>query len=111
MASTLPYSAHGNELVVTKIDPKYEGKGENRHIVGAQLRALMLFDGCAHATIVVMGIDPAKFPPPEVITEHNMKLNFLKVRFSDLVITFSGGDYGAIIYRGTASGAEVIHGK
>lgn len=43
-----------------------------------------------------------------VIYERNVSLNFLKVRFTDLVVTFSGGDYGAIRYKGTATGAEII---
>lgn len=38
-----------------------------------------------------------------------MKLDFLKARFSDLVITFSGGDYGAIRYKGTATGVEFLN--
>lgn len=111
MASTLPHSAHGNDLVVTKIEPQNEGKNENRHVVGTKFRGLLLFDHCAHVTIVVKGLDPAKFPGPEVVTERNMKLDFMKVHFTDLVITFTGGDYGAITYRGTASNAEIIQGK
>lgn len=111
MASTLPLAAHGNEIIVTKIEPQNEGKNENRHVVGIKFRGLLLFDGCAHVNIVVKGLDPAKFPAPEVVTERNMKLDFLKVRFTDLVITFNGGDYGAVIYRGTASNAEIIQGK
>lgn len=38
-------------------------------------------------------------------------MDFLKVRFTDLVITFSGGDYGAINYRGTASNVEILPNK
>lgn len=111
MASTLPQAAYSNEIVVTKIEPHNEGKNENRHVVGVRFRGLLLFDGCAHVSIVVRGLDPAKFPAPEVVTERNMKLDFLKVRFTDLVITFTAGDYGAIRYTGTASGAEIIQGK
>lgn len=111
MASTLPHLAHGDELIVTKIEPKNEGVKENRHVVGVQFRGLLLFDNCAHVTIVVKGLDPAKFPSPEVITERNMKLDFLKVRFTDLVITFTGSEYGSVTYRGTASNAEIIQGK
>lgn len=111
MASTLPHAAHGDELVIAKIEPKSEGKGENRHIIGTQFRALLLFDNCAHANIIVKGLDATKFPAPGVVTERNMKLDFLKIRFTDLVITYSGGDYGAINYRGTASNAEIIQGK
>lgn len=109
--ATLPHAAHGDVLPVVKIGPKYEGKGEARHIVGTQLSALLLFDNCACVTITILGLDPTSFPAPEVVTERNMKLDFLKVRFANLVITFTGGDYGSITYRGTASNAEIIQGK
>lgn len=109
--ATLPHAAHGDVLSVVKISPKYEGKGEARHIIGTQFHALMLFDNCAQATIVVLGLDPDKMPAPEVITDRNMKLDFLKVRFTNLVINYFGADYGSIRYPGTASGAEIIQGK
>ena len=109
--ATLPHSAHGDTLPVVKIGPKYEGKGEARHIVGTQLYVLLLFDNCAQAPTTVLGPDPTLFPPPEVVAERNMKADFLKARFTDLVITFSGGDYGAINYRGTASNAEILPNK
>lgn len=109
--ATLPRSAHGDTLPVVKIVPKYEGKGEARHIVGTQLYALLLFDNCAQAPITILGPDPTLFPTPEVVTERNLKMDFLKVRFTDLVITFNGGDYGAINYRGTASNAEILPNK
>ena len=109
--ATLPPSAHGDTLPVVKIGPKYEGKGEARHIVGTQFHALLLFDNCAQAPITILGPDPTLFPTPEVVAERNLKMDFLRVRFTDLVITFSGGDYGAINYRGTASNVEIIQGK
>lgn len=59
--------------------------------------------------ITIPGLDISKLPSPEVVTERNMKLDFLKARFSDLVITFSGGDYGAIRYKGTATGVEFLN--
>ena len=111
MASTLPHAAHGDVLPIVKISPKYAGKGEARHIIGAQLHALLTFDNCAQAPITIEGLNPASLPAPEVVAERNMKLDFLKVRFTDLVITFSGGDYGAINYRGTASNAEILPSK
>lgn len=109
--ATLPHPSHGDTLPIVKIGPKYEGKGDARRVVGTQFRALLLFDNCAHATIVVLGPDPTKFSAPEVVTERNMKLDFLKVRFTDLVINYFGGDYGAIRYTGTASGAEIVQSK
>lgn len=45
--ATLPFAAHGDTLAVSKISPKYEGSGEARHIIGAQVTALLLFDNCA----------------------------------------------------------------
>ena len=106
--ATLPASAHGDILPIVKIVPKYEGRGEARHIVGTQLTALLLFDNCAHAPITILGLDAAKLPSPQMIAEHNMKLDFLKVRFTDLAITYRGGEYGTVIYNGTANGAEVL---
>lgn len=109
--ATLPHPAHGDTLHIVKISPKYEGKGDARHIVGTQFHALLLFDNCAQATIAVLGLDLGKMPTPEVIADRNMRLDFLKVRFTDLVINYFGGDYGTIRYTGTASGAEIIQGK
>ena len=103
------FAAHGDTLAVSKISPKYEGSGEARHIIGAQVTALLLFDNCAQVPITIPGLDISKLPSPEVVTERNMKLDFLKARFSDLVITFSGGDYGAIRYKGTATGVEFLN--
>ena len=33
-------------------------------------------------------------------------MKFLVARFRDLEITYRGGDYGAVIYSGTASGVD-----
>lgn len=109
--ATLPHAAHGDTLPIVKIGPKYEGKGEARHIIGTQFHALLLFDGCAHAPITVLGLDPTALPSPEIVAERNMKMDFLKVHFSNLVITFNGGEYGAINYRGTASNADILPSK
>lgn len=106
--STLPRIAHGDVLPVVKISPKSEGKGESRHTVGTQLNGLLLFDNCAQATIIVSGLDPAKMPAPDVITERNMKMDFLKVRFTNLTINYFGTEYGGVRYTGTASSAEII---
>lgn len=107
--ANLPKEAHGDTLIVTKASPKYEGSGEARHIVGGQFNGLLLFDNCAQVPITIPGMDVTKLPAPEVVTERNMKMDFLKARFTDLVITFSGGDYGAIRYKGTASGIEFLN--
>ncbi len=106
--ATLPFEAHGDTLPVVKIAPKYEGRGDERHLVGTQMNALLLFDSCVQVPITILGLDASKLPAPEVVYERNVSLNFLKVRFTDLVVTFSGGDYGAIRYKGTATGAEII---
>lgn len=107
--ATLPPAAHGDTLPIVKIAPKYEGAGDARHIAGTTVTALLLFDNCATVSITIPGLDAAKLPAPEVVTERNMKLDFIKARFTDLVISFSGGDYGAIRYRGTASGIEILN--
>lgn len=107
--ATLPFAAHGDTLPVVKLAPKYEGVGEARHVVGVQATVLLLFDGCAQAPITVLGMDPAKLPTLELMTERNIKLDFIKARFTGLTISFSGGDYGSIRYRGTASGIEFLN--
>lgn len=109
MPSTLPFAAHGDTLPVVKITTKYEGSGPARHEAGVQLNALLLFDHCAQVPITVPGLDITKFPSTEVVTQRNMKMQFLVARFRDLAITFSGGDYGAIRYKGTASGVEFLN--
>ena len=109
MPSTLPHAAHGDCHAVIKVSPKYEGSGDARHIVGTSIDIMLLFDNCARVPVTIIGQDPMKLPSPEVVTEHNMKMNFLKARFTDLVITFSGGDYGTIRYKGTASGVEFLN--
>lgn len=106
--ATLPFASHGDILPIVKIGPKHEGKGEARHIAGSLIHALLPFGSCAQVPITIPGLDATKLPAPEVVTEHNMKLDFIKARFTDLTISFSGGDYGSIRYSGTASGVEII---
>lgn len=107
--ATLPYASHGDTHAVTKIAPKYEGNGDARHIVGCVADIMLLFDNCARVPVTILGLDPAKLPSPEAVTGRNLKMDFLKARFTDLVITFSGGDYGAIRYKGTANGIEFLN--
>jgi len=109
MASTLPCAAHGDSLPIVKISPKYEGSGETRHIVGAQFTALLLFDNCAHVPITIQGLDASTLPSPELVNDRNLKLQFLIAKFQNLTITFSGGDYGSIRYKGTAAGVEFLN--
>lgn len=105
----LPKAAHGDTHIVTKIAPKYEGSGESRHVVGSVADIMLLFDNCARVPVTILGLDVTKLPSPEVVTERNVKQDFLKARFTDLEITFSGGDFGAIRYKGTASGVEFLN--
>lgn len=104
MGHTLPRAAHGDVLPVVKIAPKFEGKGDARHIVGAELMALLTFDNLAPVPIVIQGLDASTLPAPEVVAERNMKLDLLLAKFDGLVIEFSGGDYGAVRYKGSARG-------
>ena len=105
----LPFAAHGDTLPVVKISSKFEGTGTARHEVGTQFHALLLFDACAQVPIVISGLDASKFPEPEIVNQRNMKLQFLVGRFQNLSISFSGGDYGSIRYKGTASGVEFLN--
>ncbi len=102
MAHTLPHSAHGDVLPVAKIAPKCEGRGEARHIIGAELTVLLPFDNMAAAPVVIVGLDAATLPSPEVVAAHNAKLDLLLGKFDGLSIEFSGGDFGAVRYKGTA---------
>lgn len=104
-----PFNAHGDTMPVVKIAPKFEGTGPARHEVGTQFNALLLFDSCAQVPIVISGLDASKLPSPELVMERNMAMRFLLAKFQDLVITFSGGDFGAIRYKGTATGVEFLN--
>lgn len=105
----LPFAAHGDTLLVVKIAPKHEGRDAARHIIGSELIGLLLFDSCAQVPIVIPGLDHTTLPAPEVMTERNIKMDFLKVRFQNLSISFRGGDFGAVHYKGTASGVELLN--
>ena len=109
MASTLPFAAHGDILPVVKFETAYEGKDAARHEVGVKVTALLLFDNCAAVPIVIKGFDFTQMPTGELVTARNMKLQLLVAKFSNLVITFTGGDFGAIRYKGTASGIEILN--
>ena len=109
MPSTFPFAAHGDTLPVVKIGSKFEGAGAARHEVGAQINAMLLFDNCAQVPIVISGLDASKLPSPELVMERNTTMKFLIAKFNNLVITFSGGDFGAIRYKGTATGVEFLN--
>ena len=109
MPSILPRAAIGDTLPVCKIDKAYKGQGEARQEIGSKVTAMLLFDNCAHVPITIPGLDISKLPSPDVVSERNMKLQLLVARFRDLEISFRGGDYGAIIYSGTASGIEFLN--
>lgn len=110
--AVLPFVAHGDTFAVVQIEPKYEGKGEARRIIGTKFHALLPFDFCARVPITIEGLNPDSFPAPEVVTERNMQLKFLMAKFQNLVISFRGVDtYGTVSYRGTASDAEIIQSK
>lgn len=105
----LPYAAHGDTFIIAKIKEKMEGKGDARHIVGAELTAILLFDNLAPAPITIVGLDTKQLPTPEVVNERNMKQDFLMARFKGPVIEYAGGDYGAVRYKGTATGVEFLN--
>lgn len=102
----LPPNAHGNRLPVSKIAEKYDGKGDARHVIGAEITVLLPFDNLAPVPIVIEGLDVAALPSAETVNEHNMKLDLLIGDFQGLVIEFAGGDFGAIRYRGRATGVS-----
>ena len=105
----LPRTAVGDTLPVVKIERAYRGKGEARQEIGTKVTALLLFDSCAHVPITIPGLDPSKLPSPDLVAERNMKMAFLVARFRDLEINYRGGDFGAVVYTGTASGLEFLN--
>ena len=106
---TLPSLSHGDTLPVTRIEAAYEGRGEARHENGIKVTVLLPFDAFASVPVTIPGVDVTNFPSNDVITERNMALRFLVGKFKNLVISFSGGDYGAVRYRGTASGLTILN--
>lgn len=105
----LPRAAHGDTLPVCDIGKAYKGKGEARQEIGSKVTAMLLFGNCAHVPITIAGLDVSKLPSPDVVSERNTKMQFLIARFRDLEISFRGGDYGTVIYSGTASGVEFLN--
>lgn len=109
MASILPPAAHGGTLPIAKIERAYKGKGDARHEVGSKLTGLLLFDGCAQVPITIAGLDISKLPSPDTVAERNLKMQFLIARFRELEISYRGGEFGAVVYSGTASGVEFLN--
>ena len=107
--ATLPRAAHGDTLPIIKIEKAYKGKGDARQEIGSKVTAQLLFDNCAHVPITIAGLDISKLPSPDVVAARNTKMQFLVARFRDLEITYRGGDYGTVIYSGTASGIEFLN--
>lgn len=107
--ATLPKAAYDDNQIVTKVAPKYDGTGDARRIIGIIVDIMLLFDNCARVPVTILGADISKFPAAEVVHERNLKMDFLKAHFTDLVISFSGGDFGSIRYKGTASGIEFVN--
>lgn len=109
MASKLPHAAHGDTLPIIKAEKAYKGKGDAKQEIGSKITAMLLFDNCSNVPITIPGLDISKLPSPDIVTERNMKMQFLIARFRDLEVTYRGGDYGAVVYSGTASGVEFLN--
>lgn len=105
----MPKAAHGDKFAIVKVGDKKEGSGDARRVIGAELTALLLFDNCAPVKFVIPGLDAKTLPDPETVNERNMKMDFLMARLTDPVIEYSGGDYGAVRYKGTATGVEFLN--
>lgn len=106
--ATLPFQAHGDTLPVVRVEQAKEGPKDNRQVIGSKLIALLLFDSCAQVPIVIRGLDISQLPAPEVFIQHNLRMNFVMAKFSNLIVSFSGSDFGTIRYSATASGVEFI---
>jgi len=107
MAHILPKAAYGETLPIVKAKEKLRGSGDSRRSIGAEYTAMLLFDGLAHVPVVVEGAE-LKISQ-DTLNEHNLKMEFVMARFSGLTIEFSGGDYGAVNYRGTAKSVEFVN--
>lgn len=107
--SMLPSAAHGDTLPVVKLEKAYKGRGEARQEIGSRVTAMLLFDNCAQVPITIAGLDVSKLPSPDIVSARNQKMQFLVARFRDLEISFRGGDYGTVVYSGTASGIEFLN--
>lgn len=105
----IPKIALPETWIVVDIGPKYEGKDVTRRIVGTQVKILLTLDHCAPVPITIRGLNSDTLPSPELVNDRNLKTDFLVARFQNLEISFSGGDYGAIRYRGTATGVEFLN--
>ena len=63
-------------------------------------------------TLPVIKLDKAYKGKGEARQEIGSKvtaMQFLVARFRDLEITFRGGDFGTVVYSGTASGVEFLN--
>lgn len=107
--ATLPFASHGDTLPAVRIAPKYKGKGESRSLIGTEILTMLPFDCCAPVPIVIEGLDANKLPSQSIINEHNISLSFMMARFKDLVINYRGGDFGAVVYSGSASSVELLN--
>lgn len=105
----LPLNAVGDTFPVSKVEKAYKGKGDARQEIGAKVTTMLLPFDCAPVPITIAGLDVSKLPSPDIVSERNMKMQFLVARFRDLEISFRGGDYGTVIYSGTASGVEFLN--
>ena len=109
MAHIMPFAAHGDTLPAVKAEGKMKGRGDDRKCIGAEITVLLTADSCAHVPIVIEGYDMTRLPDRLSFQNHNVKLSFIQAKFKDLVIEFSGGDYGAIRYSGRATNVEFLN--
>lgn len=107
--SVLPRAAVGDTLPVCKLEKAYKGKGDARQEIGTKVTGMLPFDHFAHVPIIIPGLDVSKLPSPEIVAERNTKMQLLVARFRDLEITYRGGDFGAVVYSGTATGVEFLN--
>lgn len=105
----LPRTAVGDTFPVSKVEKAYKGKGDARQEIGAKVTTMLLPFDCALVPVTIAGLDVSKLPSPDIVSERNMKMQFLVARFRDLEISFRGGDYGAIVYSGVATGVEFLN--
>lgn len=105
----IPAVALPSQWIVTDIAPKYEGKDATRRVVGTQIKALLTMDHCAQVPITILDLDASTLPSQELINERNLNMDFLVAEFQNLSVSFSGGDFGSIRYKGTASGVKFLN--
>lgn len=97
----------GTPAAVVKIERNAKIKVNGNDVYGTKLSSPVRADGCAVAELFIprdiTDVDQAE------VTERNLKLDFIKVKFSGLVLEAVGGEFNKLTYRGTIDAVEFLN--